>query len=73
MYSSLTDKKIKSSSKDHSTVLTQVFKNPHCALCNGVPVLNTRCWVPLMEERGVPSLAIVIDFVAWKDENQQHR
>jgi hypothetical protein len=26
-----------------------------------------------MEERGVPSLAIVIDFVAWKDENQQHR
>ena len=29
-----------------STGLKRVYKNPHCALCNGVPPLNTACWVP---------------------------
>jgi len=76
-YSSATEKTTQSSVKDRNTVLTQVFKNPHCALCNGVPALNTTCWVPpraeITSRHGVLSLAIVMDFVAWEDENQQHR
>ena len=77
MYSSVTDKTTHSSTKERTTVLTQVYKNPHCALCNGVPPLNTTCWVPprgeIVGRHGVLSLAIIMDFVAWEDENQQHR
>jgi hypothetical protein len=77
--SSVTDKTTQPGATDRSTVLTQVFKNPHCALCNGVPPLNTTCWVrPLvgiiaMHAAFLPPLSIVMDFVAWEDKNQQHR
>jgi len=75
MYSSLTYKTTQSSAKGRSTVLRQVYKNPHCALCNGVPPLNTTCWVPQRADmrHGVLSLAIIMDFVAWEDEDQQYR
>jgi hypothetical protein len=73
MYSSVTDKTTQSSAKDLSTVRTQVYKNPHCALCNGVPPLNTECWEPLDITGEVPSLTYTFILVASKDENQQHR
>jgi hypothetical protein len=68
-----------SSANDSSTVLSQVFKNPHCALCNGVPPPNTTCWLKswpdwLDTKRvRVPSFSIIMDFADWGDENQKLR
>ncbi|PNF31180.1 hypothetical protein B7P43_G14955, partial [Cryptotermes secundus] len=61
------------------TVLSQVFKNPDCAVCNGVPPLKTTCWSKkpsLWRVAGrlpKPSFSIVMDFMAWEDESEQYR
>lgn len=67
------------SDNDKSAVLSAVFKNPHCALCNGVPLQNTTCWLKsrlrtISKARGhVPSFSIIMDFTFWEDENQELR
>jgi hypothetical protein len=67
------------SADDRITVMSQVFKNPDCAVCNGVAPLNTTCWSKLTLRRtptmGGPVLpfSIVLDFMDWEDKSQQYR
>jgi len=68
MYSLVTDKTTQSSTKERSTVLTQVYTNPHCALCNGVPALKTTCWelqLVITTYLKVSSLAVTMPSVVW--------
>ncbi|KAJ4428438.1 hypothetical protein ANN_24475 [Periplaneta americana] len=55
-----------------------VYKNPHCAMCNGVstedlmPWLNT-CSDSLFKTRVMPSYAIILDFMGNGGEDEAYR
>ncbi|KAJ9580666.1 hypothetical protein L9F63_024157, partial [Diploptera punctata] len=51
-----------------------VYKNPHCAICNGVPIEEVRCIKPTsgISSRTFqirpPSLNIILNFVDFEEE-----
>ncbi|PSN43556.1 hypothetical protein C0J52_03709 [Blattella germanica] len=57
-------------------VLPQVYKNPHCAICNEVPVENITCYIPSSGEdktrKGV-SLEIVMNFMESEQDIEEIR
>ncbi|KAJ9580957.1 hypothetical protein L9F63_023863, partial [Diploptera punctata] len=59
----------KSSTED---TLPQVYKNPHCAVCNAVPIEELICVLPMTgissRRSKTPSLNIIINFMEFEEE-----